>query len=120
MNDKELLELAAKAVNQPIEFTDGVPVPFIEDGVVFAAWNPLTDDGDALRLAVKLKLMVSIGGVLLDGVHVQSTGEFIEVVKEPYGDDPYAATRRAIVRAAAAIGKTEAITVWDLDPPGTK
>jgi len=25
-------------------------------------------------------------------------------VNEPYGDDPYAATRRAIVRAAAAIG----------------
>ena len=67
-----------------------------------AHWNALTSDADALRLAVKLRLMVHISGVLVDGVHVQSEHG---VAKELYGTDPYAATRRAIVRAAAEVGR---------------
>jgi hypothetical protein len=55
-------------------------------------WNPLTDDGDAFRLAVKL-------GILnLDDALVNSDHSI------DFQDDPYAATRLAIVRAAAAIG----------------
>jgi hypothetical protein len=53
-------------------------------------WNPLTDDGDAFRLAVKLDLLV-------DGL----AGNYDET-QEEYDADPYAANRRAIVRAAAA------------------
>ena len=94
MTDHELLEIAAKAAG-------------IADGDVFydmdndKEWTPLTDDGDALRLAVKL------------GIDVQQFGTgFVEAWKHPhqasaedYGTDPYAATRRAIVRAAAEIGR---------------
>jgi len=87
-NDKELLTLAAKAAG-------------IADGDVFydmdndKVWNPLTDDGDALRLAVKLGLGIRF---YLDGV---GAGEEYEMNQE----DPYAATRRAIVRAASEIGR---------------
>ena len=56
-------------------------------------WNPLTDDGDALRLAVKLNLWEPV-----------MFGRRAEI--GPDGDI-YAATRRAIVRAAAAIADSE-------------
>ena len=82
MTDRELLELAAKAAGIKTEFYEN------DYGEIESEWNPLTDDGDALRLAVKLKLWTHSG-----------MGAFLD---EP---DPYAATRRAIVRAAAEIGK---------------
>ena len=75
--DQELLEKAAKAAGF------NLPSQMIESG-----WNPINDDGDALRLAVKLKLWTHSG---MGKYHDQ--------------DDPYAATRLAIVRAAAAIGE---------------
>lgn len=85
--DRELLELAAKAAGlQSIGFDEAGLYPA---GMV-GPWNPLTDDGDALRLAVKTQLPI---GVFL-------------VLREPGHSDPYAATRRAIVRAAAAIGES--------------
>jgi hypothetical protein len=89
MTDRELLEAAAKAVNQPIEFTNGVPVPFLLDGELVPAWNPLTDDGDAFRLMVKLAITDLD---LIVGRLVFAEGE------QP---DLCATTRRAIVRAAA-------------------
>ena len=68
-------------------------------------WNPLLDDADALRLAVKLKLR--IGGddtARVDyGLYDAGNCGFID---EPIGCDRMAATRRAIVRAAAEIGRT--------------
>ena len=107
MTDKELLELAAKAANQPIEFTDGVPVAFIEGGEVFPPWNPLIEDGDALRLAVKLNMQITIEDDRCGAVTVAWGDEFdtyiAESSKDP--DAAYASTRRAIVRAAASIGK---------------
>ncbi|MGV8671232.1 hypothetical protein ACV34V_33850, partial [Pseudomonas aeruginosa] len=54
MNDRELLQLAARAAGidrvlaEPINFSTGVEY----------YWNPLTDDGDALRLAVLLNLEI--------------------------------------------------------------
>ena len=87
MEDRQLLELAAKAIGK--ELTE------------FWNWNPLTDDGDAMRLAVKLKMSVS---VWFDKTAVES--DEAETVKEPHLDDPYAATRRAIVIAAAKIGES--------------
>jgi hypothetical protein len=87
--DKELLEFAAKAAGVKDEM------------LVFGWWSPLTDDGDALRLAVKLKLCVAITD---HGVNVSEVGwRSWREVQHP--DDPYAASRRAIVRAAAEIGK---------------
>jgi hypothetical protein len=100
MTDRELLELAAKAAGMPAHI-DGV-------GFVMAhhpSWNPLTDDGDALRLAVKLgdTFLVKVGIFgQLDKTfcHIDSVA-----TRENLGTDPYAATRRAIVRAAAEIGR---------------
>jgi hypothetical protein len=112
MTDKQLLEMAAKAANivgkyqeeyQPYGDTviRGIHIegPFL--------WNPLEDDGDAFRLAVKLRI---------DILHSSHHGEpCVLAVRLGHHDfeasqncqvDPYAATRRAIVRAAAEIGKT--------------
>lgn len=121
--DRELLELAAKAAGYETWWGRGH-----QDEMLFMrlknpdstgkcsgiGWNPLTDDGDALRLAVKLRL----------AVHVWDDAETVSVAKTlPDGEDPSptsgdwhsadvhacggieAATRRAIVRAAAAIGE---------------
>lgn len=98
--DRELLELAAKAMG--VEET----YPSSYDEIVL--WNPLTDDGDALRLAVKLNLRVMPQEKC---VYVESNPDsvlgFASVSEmEMNGDDPYAATRRSIVRAAAEIGRS--------------
>ena len=104
MNDKELLELAAKAAGYRLANTKpGYPL-YVENGI--GIWNPLTDDGDALRLAVGLKFGISIP------VHKTICADVIcfldsSVNVREGGTDPYAATRRAIVRAAAEIGKGE-------------
>jgi hypothetical protein len=94
--DKELLELAAKAAGYRLEW-DGDPEwwkPMYYEGKTYHSFNPLEDDGDALRLAVKLKIDVkpdyTYEGPWEDGGKLR---------------DPYAATRRAIVRAAAKIGE---------------
>jgi hypothetical protein len=111
--DRELLELAAKAAG--IELADidsmgGLIANTREDGPRQATWNPLTDDGDALRLAVKRKLIITFadGG---SGPHVcvgPRLGPFTYErlpVKMFALDEECAATRRAIVCAAAAIGE---------------
>lgn len=106
--DRELLELASKAAGQRIDgFTsDGTPYwggP--HDSVV--AWNPLTDDGDALRLAVKLRIDVKWHFGLNDSVFAGVAYKETTQVRERLNVDDFAATRRAIVRAAAEIGKTK-------------
>jgi hypothetical protein len=98
MNDRGLLELAAKAAGHGDvwsldEHPDVTYIgPRYDGGTVrYRVWNPLTDDGDALRLAVKLNLWEAVR----DGYqHADSLDT-----------DPQAATRRAITRAAAEIGK---------------
>jgi hypothetical protein len=99
MNDRELLELAAKAVELPECGWMGPAFMYVKDNT-FTDWNPLDDDGDALRLAVKLKLDVLHGAEMV-AVETERPKEVGCV--ELYKEDPYAATRRAIVRAAAAI-----------------
>jgi hypothetical protein len=70
----------------------------------------LTDDGDALRLAVKLGMCVTHWLKTSFPPHVMvgyRTGpESGANLIEDYGSDPCAATRRAIVRAAASMGTT--------------
>jgi hypothetical protein len=94
MTDKELLELAAKAA--------GIEINWFKWERLTGQWNPLTDDGDALRLAVKLKIDVKHYD---DYVVGWFDGGYIGTGKIMYEGDPYAATRRAITRAAAEIGK---------------
>ncbi len=105
MTDRELLKLAAKAAGMNYHFASIQKHGGVIEHDHYAdgkPWNPLTDDGDALRLAVKLQLCVDIG-YAIEFVGVLINGEYVVDVKQ--GDDPYAATRRAIVKAAAEIGK---------------
>ncbi len=68
-------------------------------------WNPLTDDGDALRLAVKLRLeVVPLEGGGVDVIRWVNGMESVHVSESSI--DELAATRRAIVRAAAEIGRS--------------
>lgn len=106
MTDRELLELAAKAAGMDgwtwCEEQQCMKSPAKESpyGSVHSYWNPREDGGDALRLAVKLLFEIDLvrGGIAIR----HATG--IKVL-EAFNHDPYAATRRAIVRAAAEIGK---------------
>ena len=102
MSDRELLELAAKAAGMSTtEFaTHSITRWHKRDDGTHTAWNPLTDDGDALRLAVRLSLLVDVTAF---SVMVIANGDIR--AKEKHNGDPYAATRRAITRAAAAIGE---------------
>ena len=112
MTDKEMLELAAKAAGIRVKWHSeghyGPTMEIMEDEAGGPPWNPLTDDGDALRLAVKLKLDVFFHP---SSVEAHIAGGRIppirHIAREFYDADPYAATRRAIVRAAAAIRKGE-------------
>jgi hypothetical protein len=94
-NDKELLELAARAAGYTLEenYDDDQYYPWCTETLAF--WNPLIDGGDAFRLMVTLKIDVSLYN------HCVSVND---APLEFYGDDPCAATRRAIVNAAAEIG----------------
>ena len=122
MTDKELLEYAAKAAGLRVGFEpDGkergrydlywsrvhsqlvwhnkstgseYPEPLF--------WNPLTGDGDAFRLMVKLRLPFRDG---LNGTVETGNERSGRPIWELWGDDPLAATRRAIVRAAAEVGR---------------
>ena len=113
MTDRELLKLAAKAAAYEIDFDGSVNGWYVngydENGDPAAWWNPLTDDGDALRLAVKLQIEITTypkAGEVGAGrsANLVGYGKHGRVF-EYFRDDPYAATRRAIVRAAAEIGK---------------
>jgi len=98
MTDRELLEAAAEAAGIAIEWDGDLPIPF---GSAIA-WNPLTDDGDALRLAVKLGIDLQFAN-RATWIARETGPRAVRLDHEPHRDDPCAATRRAIVRAAAAI-----------------
>jgi hypothetical protein len=98
-NDKELLKLAAKAAGIEIEWY--APNVEVWDFSQVPDRNPLTDGGDALRLAVQLGLDIEVYKTSTHVYDDKSEKSF----QEDHGDDPYAATCRAIVRAAAAIGE---------------
>ena len=119
--ERELLELAAKAAgyttNHPwnaerLTFNPPVEALYVlnENGVVHTAWNPLDDSGAAMNLAVDLDLAIvpyPIYNKQKHSVLVQKKNldESRFEKMELHGDDPRAATRRAIVRVAAELGK---------------
>ena len=93
MTDRELLKLAAVSCGELRG--EWVNSDAYFDGVL-SRWNPLTDDGDALRLAV------AVGMTEIKIVY----DEWPDNEKGMIRKSPNAlATRRAIVRAAAEIGK---------------
>lgn len=108
--DKKLLEDAAEAFGIAIdrwhEDANGVPVIiYVNDRGGHSFWQPLLENtltdcmGDALRLAVKLGLHIQPSETDAWVTHLAVTAI------EPLGADPYAATRRAIVRSAAELGR---------------
>ena len=105
MTDKELLEYAAKAAGYKVNKSPISGRMYISPGVSqWEEWNPLTDDAQALRLAVKLRFDVDVSDRNNKHTFVFNSKTF-EVTIKVHNDDPYAATRRAIVRAAAEVGK---------------
>lgn len=103
MKDRELLQLAAMAVGYTLkEHCDvrGQYWPWCVE--IGDYWNPLRFDGEALRLAVKLRMDITFNTENVFafppcGLEGSSTAVSV--------DDPYAATRRVIVTAAAEIGR---------------
>jgi hypothetical protein len=119
LSDRELLELAAKAAgfdDARYEDWSGMDVRHGFDCAIWSdkaysengtgSWNPLRDDGDALRLAVKLGRHTGPNTAAREAMvfaWARDRGGRAEYIL--VGADPYAATRRAIVRAAAGVGR---------------
>jgi len=131
MTDRKLLELAAKAAKIEIE----TGIYFYDAGFAVTGtamyWNPILSNADALVLAVTLKMLVETNESLCVA-HFKDThlNEYVKAtlvecsdpharfdqipdfiqIEERHNSDPIAATRRAIVRAAAEIGKSMEVT----------
>ena len=105
MTDRELLEAAAKAAGleyiKPCEsYSGSLGLEVGSNPMRTQSWNPLADDGDAFRLAVALRMNVFHAAVRVYAMDEEGDIE----AAEGHEKDANAATRRAIVRAAAAIG----------------
>lgn len=112
MDDRELLELAAKAAGIKYNVSRGTTSGWMlatavdaPDGSVIEqdVWRPLTDDGDALRLLVATKMNISWlhSGRVCCIHNLWDSPDSIESSRENVSEN----TRRAIVRAAAEIGR---------------
>lgn len=104
MSDRELLEFAAKAAGINIGgWAEDVEAYYVHPSSPIFLWNPLNNDGDALRLASKLDI-----DILFYRKHVDacdntrnnnvSRGDFTSYKNKNQ------ALRRAIVHRAAEIG----------------
>lgn len=102
--ERKMLEAAARAAGYTLWWKEChckggmVEAPFIGD----RPWRPAEDDGDALRLAVKLGILVLTARGFAVANATDSGGTCERLLSDP---DPYAATRLAVLRAAAAIGE---------------
>lgn len=103
LGDRELLELSAKAAGIEGEYIEiylakigAIERVGIHSTATNTMWNPLTDDGDALRLAVRLYMSLDVSNKRVCALRAQLPGS-IET-----GDDMMAMMRRAITREAAA------------------
>ena len=103
MTDRELLELAAIAAGIKGVYAEIIGHPSTQKAILRTTngqtWNPLQDDREALRLAVKLGISIEFC-FISQQVCVEDCCELVD-------DDPYSATRLAIVRAAAEIAKAQ-------------
>lgn len=112
LTDRELLERAARAYwGEEIDDVMSYWWGESEQSIVFIyangnevelLWRPLTDDGDALRLAVKLRMSVRYEGAEV-WVRAKDKPAHFDWCGESINPDIDAATRRAIVRAAASL-----------------
>jgi hypothetical protein len=79
-----------------------LPEPRFADALLEIGWCPLDDDGDNARLRRALRIVVQWFPTDVAAMHWGEEGRG-RSWPEPYGDDPAAAERRAVVRAAAAL-----------------
>ena len=116
MTDEELLKYAAKAVGfaEPHSYRLKTnSLLWLSQSGFPATWKPLDDDAEAFKLMVDLNLFVFHGWTYAKGEEVPLANVVVDNAEQTIasgeikGDDPKAATRRAIVRAAAQIGKAK-------------
>jgi len=110
MTDHELLELAAKAAGFRRDFQWNCRFLPSAGGSVLCGnswtkWNPLEDDGDALRLAEKLGLTICMNGTKSVSAFDEYNKNVLATEYTAHAGSRIQATRRAIVRAAAEIGR---------------
>lgn len=101
-SDMDLLKLAAKACGiEQIEYRARDGSTYFR--TVGTDWNPLEKNADAFWLMVTLHIDVNhqMGLRNVDAFWSKESG----CKRESYGQYPIEATRRAIVRAAAEVGK---------------
>lgn len=107
--DREILELAARAVGINGTYTESFfdPECPISHGILHNkygtewCWNPIEDDTDAFRLMIDLHLMPKIYDEI---VIITIRHKDLTVMSKIDKKGVYAATRRAIVLAAAELG----------------
>jgi hypothetical protein len=110
--DMELLTLAARAIGARAEAVEGENWMslYFDDGSHVWSWNPLLHSDDAFNLAIDL-------GFQVFPVARTMSGQACAAVASPVGArlaeevstlDARAATRRAVTRAAAEIGRAMA------------
>ena len=106
MTDRELLEKAAKVVGNGAQWFAGLGMGIDVGDPIPTLWNPLTDDGDALRLAVKLKLLISVCPYHTEVRWYDEALSETHTI-EQWGNSmtPEQWTRLAIVRAAVAMAE---------------
>jgi hypothetical protein len=110
MTDRELLEDAAKAAGIKVRIYHDMIVERGTDCVCVDhrgfQWNPIINSGDAFELAMKLRLDIGFEKLHMVSVWCRSVDDWVtEHCDDGMGSDIAEKTRRAIVRAAAAIGK---------------
>ena len=121
MELREMLELAALAVGyRHVDYSscdyDGALgiVLLDENGGQGKNWSPHTDDGDSRRLAVRLNIVNSSGHRkftydedMWSAWAMKDNGDlYFAVDYSKSSDDPLVATRMAVLRCAAEIGKS--------------
>ena len=105
MTDHELCLAASKAAGYTVESAHGGWYHCTAPKVPNRIWNPLKSDMDAFRLMVDCDVELLI---LEDATYTYTASEYdLHGASEHHGTNKHAATRRAIVRAAAAMGKAE-------------
>lgn len=110
MSDKELLEFAAKALGfTPLLcYESSRNCLRIGNRDSYFIWRPLTDNSHAFKLAVEMNMRLELDNdssvhVWIDSI--ECGGDMQANAYENIGHDKFVATRRAIVRCAAEIGR---------------
>lgn len=105
MTDQRILELAARAarIGPVLCYESARNCLRVGDRSSYTLWRPLTDDGDAFRLALELEMPIHPCRVWKS--YPTGFGDFVEASRDFLPPSDAAATRRAIVEVAAEVGK---------------